>query len=128
MGSYLKLVEFPNYYKYYRKPISVLPWFKDYTERIKVDFERIPSGERALRFDAKVEATDGPVGHVDGFLTAPPNFKITRLILRVGHLWGTKQISIPISGIRFFTEKTVYLKLCKAEIDSLPEFISLSDK
>jgi hypothetical protein len=87
---------------------------------VPVKCERIPTGERAVRRGARVEATDGLVGHVHEFLMASINEPITHLVLRDRVLWSQKQVVVPVSGIDHLGEKTVYLKLDRHSVESLP--------
>jgi sporulation protein YlmC with PRC-barrel domain len=87
---------------------------------VPVEHERVPPGELAVRRGAQVEATDGHVGRVDEFLVDPGDEHITHLIMRKGHLWGQKDVSIPISTIKHIEEDTVYLTLSKNEVGALP--------
>jgi len=87
---------------------------------ITIENEHISTDELAIRRGANVEATDGPVGRVDEFLVNPINDTITHLVLREGHLWGQKNITIPLSEIDRIEENTVWLKLDKASIEALP--------
>jgi sporulation protein YlmC with PRC-barrel domain len=82
--------------------------------------EHIPVNELAIRRGASVEATDGRVGRVDEFLINPDKDLITHLMLREGHLWGQKDVTIPVNQIDHYLENTVYLKLDKHEIEALP--------
>jgi sporulation protein YlmC with PRC-barrel domain len=87
---------------------------------VPLEHERIPPDELAVRRSAKVEATDGHVGVVDEFLVDPANGHITHLVLQEGHLWGKKDVTIPVSQIDRTEEDMVYLKLDKDSIASLP--------
>ena len=80
----------------------------------------IPAGEEAVRRGAEVEATDGLVGHVDEFLVDPASERITHLVLRKGHLWGLRDVTIPASAIDRVVGDVVYLKLSKHEVGLLP--------
>ncbi len=73
---------------------------------VKVEVDTIPVGELAIRRGAGVEARDGYVGRVDEFLINPNNDGITHLVLREGHLWGQKDISIPVSQIDHYQDNT----------------------
>ena len=84
------------------------------------EHERIPTGEVVIRRGTHVKATDGDVGKVDEFLVDPENDVITHLILREGHLWGKKDVTIPVSEIDKIAEEAVYLKLDKKAIETLP--------
>ena len=90
---------------------------KNYTDIIH---EHIPPGELAVRRGAKIDATDGPVGKIDEFLIDPKDGNITHLILREGHLWGTKDVVVPITAIDNIKENCVQLKIDKAAIAELP--------
>jgi sporulation protein YlmC with PRC-barrel domain len=85
-----------------------------------VEHERVPPGELAVRRGTRVAATDGRVGRVDEFLVDPANEYITHLILREGHLWGQKDVTIPVSEIKRIEEDMVYLKLSKKQVGALP--------
>jgi hypothetical protein len=83
-------------------------------------YERISPGELAVRRGARVRATDGRVGRIDEFLVEPESGQITHLVLREGHLWGQKVITIPISEIDHIDEKVVYLKVDKKSVEEMP--------
>jgi sporulation protein YlmC with PRC-barrel domain len=87
---------------------------------IPLEHQNVPPGELAVRRGARVEARDGRVGRVDEFLVNPSNGHITHLVLREGHLWGQKDVAIPISDIDHIEESIVYLKLDKRGIANLP--------
>jgi hypothetical protein len=84
------------------------------------DHDHVPPGGLAIRRGTRVVATDGPVGRVDEFIVDPANGHITHLVLRQGHLWGQRTISIPVTEIEHMDEDEVTLKLAKSAIDSLP--------
>jgi hypothetical protein len=90
------------------------------TRYIPLEHEHIPPGELAVHRGAWVEATDGRVGQVDEFLVDPKNGHITHLVLREGHLWGRKDVVIPVSAIVRSEEDAVYLGLDKRSIEALP--------
>ena len=92
------------------------------TEYETVDKQQIPAGELAIRRGTQVEATDGRVGHVDEFVINPKTDHITHLVMREGHLWGKKDVIIPVSAISQSSEEVVLLKLDKHQIESLPIF------
>lgn len=100
----------------------VLNWPYSYTEveRLPVEHERIPVGEMAVHRGARVEATDGGAGHIDGFLVDETSEHITHLVLKEGHLWGQRDVTVPVSAIDRIEEDVVYLKLDKEGIGNLP--------
>jgi hypothetical protein len=94
------------------------------TMQVPVEKMQIPPGELAVRRGTRIEATDGYVGHVDEFVVNPDNGHITHLVMREGHLWGQKEVIIPVSAMGEHHEDTdtVFLKLEKNQVESLPTF------
>jgi sporulation protein YlmC with PRC-barrel domain len=101
-GPYLMPVELPD------------------TKWVTVKREAIPPGEIAVRQGAHVEATDGRIGQLDEFIVDPTNEHVTHLVMREGHLWGKKDVTIPVSEIEHLEEDTIYLKLNKHQVEALP--------
>lgn len=87
---------------------------------IPITHQRIPHGELAVHRGARVEATDGHVGRVDEFLVDPVDTHITHLMLREGHLWSQKDVTISVSQIDRIGEDAVHLKLDKHNVEALP--------
>jgi sporulation protein YlmC with PRC-barrel domain len=85
-----------------------------------VPVEQIPEGERAIHRGAFVEATDGGVGQVEEFLIDPGTGRITHLVLRKGHLWGKRDVTISLDQIDRVEDDVVYLKLSKDAVSELP--------
>jgi hypothetical protein len=101
-------------------PYMMWPYYASSAPYTTVEKEHIPADELAIRRGAGVEAVDGHVGRVDEFLINPSNDLISHLVLREGHLWGQKDVTIPMSQIDHFENNTVYLKLNKDEVEKLP--------
>jgi len=104
----------------YVGPFMWWPYAIPETEMVPVTHEHIPAGELAVHRGARVEANDGHAGRVDEFLINPTDEHITHLVLREGHLWGQKDVTVPISAIDHIEEDTVYLNLSKHSIEALP--------
>lgn len=85
-----------------------------------LNVEHISHDELAVHRGAHVEATDGHVGKVDEFVINPENDHITHLVLREGHLWGKKDVMIPITEIDRVETDRVYLKLDTKAVENLP--------
>lgn len=83
-------------------------------------YQRIPPGELAIRRGTRVRATDGGVGWVDEFVVDEETGYITHLTMREGHLWGQREVTIPISQIERIDQEAVYLNIDKKAIESLP--------
>jgi len=88
-------------------------------ELVPVEHERVPPGELAVRRGSHVRATDGDVGRVDEFLVDRGTEHITHLVLREGHLWGEKDVLIPVSDGEI-DEDRVNLTPSKEEVANLP--------
>jgi sporulation protein YlmC with PRC-barrel domain len=85
-----------------------------------VEHEAVPAGGMVVHKGAKVFATDGHVGRVDDFLVEKKTGRITHLILLEGHLWGKKDITVPVNRIDRYEEGDVYLNIDKTGVESLP--------
>ncbi len=103
---------------YYYMPFVTL----DKTIYVPEEDQQTPPGELAMHRGTRVEATDGYVGKVDEFVVNPENGYITHMVMREGHLWGKKEVAIPLSAMGEMREDTVFLKLDKAQIEALPTF------
>jgi sporulation protein YlmC with PRC-barrel domain len=99
---------------------TLAPYTYAEAEVLPVRQQAVPEGELAVQRGAQVEATDGHVGRVDEFLIDPASERITHLVLQEGHLWGKKDINIPVSEIDRIEENTVHLKIDKRAIEALP--------
>jgi sporulation protein YlmC with PRC-barrel domain len=82
--------------------------------------ELIPPGEAAIGRGTAVEASDGRVGRVDDVLVDPATGCVTHLVLREGHLWGRREVTIPVEAIAELGEAVVRLKLDKKAVGKLP--------
>jgi hypothetical protein len=108
-------------YEQYEATYLVWPYrVPDVTQTVAVRHKRVPHGELAVRRGARVRASDGRIGRVDEFLVDPEDGHITHLILREGHIWGQKDVTIPISQIERIEENKVHLKLNKRDVGKLP--------
>ena len=85
-----------------------------------VEEEHVPPGDLALHRGLKVEASDGHIGEIGEFLIDSKSGHVSHLVLQEGHLWGTSAITLPLSAIDHVEEDTVYLKLTKEAVESLP--------
>jgi len=84
-----------------------------------VVYGRVPKGEVEVRRSSSVLAADGNyVGNVDGFLVDDDH--ITHFVLERGHLWGRREVTVPIGAVAKFESDTVTLSLSKEEIGDLP--------
>ena len=92
------------------------------TVQVPVEHLQIPPGELAVRRGTRVEARDGYVGKVDEFVVDPQTGHISCLVMREGHLWGAKNVIIPLSAMEDSGDDTLFLNLNKHQVESLPTF------
>jgi sporulation protein YlmC with PRC-barrel domain len=102
-------------------PILMWPCVTPEEELLPIDEERVPPGELAVGRGARVhDIGGGYVGSVDEFLVNPADECITHLVVREGHPWNRKEITIPVSQVALVAEETVHLKLDLRQIAVLP--------
>jgi len=85
-----------------------------------VTHKHIPVHTRELRRGTPVEATNGHIGRIDELLIDPQNKHLTHIVMSKGHLWGEKDIVIPISAVKEIADDRITLNLSKEEIVALP--------
>jgi sporulation protein YlmC with PRC-barrel domain len=84
-----------------------------------VIFDRVPLGEVTVRRGEQVHADDGDIGFVQGLIIDPRDHHVTHVLLQEGHLWGRKEVAIPISAVAS-TSSGIRLKITKQEVQDLP--------
>jgi sporulation protein YlmC with PRC-barrel domain len=82
--------------------------------------DRVPAGEVEVRRGEHVHATDGDIGRVQGFVIDPNDHHVTHVLLQEGHLWGKKEVAIPIGAVKQVAADGVRLSLTKDEVRDLP--------
>ena len=92
----------------------------DYDPHVSMTYDRIPKGEVEIRRASEVSSSDGhSLGKVDGFLVGEDD-AITHFVLERGHLWGKREVTIPISAVGNVYTDAVSLTLTKDEVGDLP--------
>jgi hypothetical protein len=92
----------------------------DYDPHVSTTYDRVPKGEVEIRRASEVLSSDGDrLGHVDGFLVAGDD-QITHVVLERGHLWGRREVTIPISAVTRVETDSVTVRLTKDEVAALP--------
>jgi sporulation protein YlmC with PRC-barrel domain len=84
-----------------------------------VTYDRVPMGEIEIRRGEHVHATDGPIGQVQGLVIDPSDHHMTHVLLDEGHLWGKKQVAVPISAVKDVKDG-VRLNITKDQVRDLP--------
>ena len=86
-----------------------------------MNVEEIPQGEMALKPGMKVQTSDDhKIGKLDELVLDPQSGAITHLQMCEGHLWGKKDVAIPVADVDFADDKTVYLNIDKKAVAALP--------
>ena len=81
--------------------------------------DMLPPGEIGVRRGEAVHATDGEIGKVEGLVVDSAKGHVTHVLLQEGHLWGRKQVAIPIDAVEKIDEG-ITVNLSKHEIEALP--------
>jgi sporulation protein YlmC with PRC-barrel domain len=87
---------------------------------VTMSYDRVPKGEVEVRRASAVISADGhSVGEVDGFVVDADEH-ITHFVLERGHLWGRKEVTIPIGAVARVESDAVHVALSKDEVGALP--------
>jgi hypothetical protein len=81
--------------------------------------DAVPKGEMEVGHDEGVHALDGEVGRIRGFLLDPGTGQVTHVLLQEGHLWGRKEVAIPMSAVKGI-DYGVRLNITKQQVGDLP--------
>ena len=82
--------------------------------------DMLPKGEVGVRRGEAVHASDGEIGKVEGLVVDSASGHVTHVLLQEGHLWGRKQVAIPIGSVEKI-EQGITVKMTKQEIEHLPD-------
>ena len=86
---------------------------------IEVMYDRVPKGEVEIRRESAVVSADGlHLGHVDAFVS--DGARISEIVMRRGHLWGKRDVAIPIDAVARVENDAVTLSLTKDDVGRLP--------
>ena len=85
----------------------------------------VPLGETEVYHHQSVRAVDGEIGQVEGFMVNPADEKVTHILLEEGHLWGRKQVAIPVSAVASI-EDGIRLNITKRQVEDLPPLLGQS--
>jgi sporulation protein YlmC with PRC-barrel domain len=79
----------------------------------------VPAGETEVERHERVHAVDGEIGQVAGFVVNRDDHAITHVLLKEGHLWGRKEVAIPVSAIVSVADG-IQLNMTKKQVEDLP--------
>jgi len=81
----------------------------------------LPVGEVAVQRGEKVHASDGSIGEVEGLVIDRDTHHVSHVLLKVGHLFGRKQVAIPITAVTSVDDDGINVTMSKDEVGDLPE-------
>jgi sporulation protein YlmC with PRC-barrel domain len=86
-----------------------------------VVYDTIPLGEVEVRRGEHVHATDGAIGRVQGLVVDLKSRHVTHVLLQEGHLWGKKEVAIPIRAVASVDKDDgIHLSITKQQVQDLP--------
>ncbi len=86
---------------------------------LTVTYDTVPLDEVEVRRGEHVHATDGHIGRVQGLVIDPDSHHVTHVLLQEGHLWGRKEVAIPIGAVTG-VDDGIRLNLTKQHVQDLP--------
>jgi sporulation protein YlmC with PRC-barrel domain len=90
-----------------------------YDDHVTEIYDRVPKDRIEIRrASAVISSDDHGLGHVDGFVVDDEE-RITHLVLEHGHLWGKREVTIPIGAIDTIDNDQVNLSLTKDQVGEL---------
>ena len=104
---------------YYYAGVGVDPYPGELASQAAT-YDRVPKGKVEVRRASAVISADGhSLGEVDGFVVDADEH-ITHFVLERGHLWGRKEVTIPIGAVARVESDAVHVALSKDEVGALP--------
>ena len=82
--------------------------------------DALPTGEVAVQRGEQVHASDGRIGEVDGLVVDAGTHRVSHLLLKEGHLFGHKDVAIPMSAVESVGDDGVTLSITKHQVGDLP--------
>jgi sporulation protein YlmC with PRC-barrel domain len=87
---------------------------------VEMFYDRIPKGEVEISRASLVTSSDGhSLGRVEAFILDDED-NVTLFVLERGHLWGRRDVTIPISAVKEIETDQVTVGLTKHEVGELP--------
>jgi sporulation protein YlmC with PRC-barrel domain len=86
---------------------------------VTVTYDTVPLNKVEVRRGEYVHATDGHIGKVQGLVIDPNSQHVTHVLLQEGHLWGRKEVAIPIGAVTG-VDDGIRLNITKQQVQDLP--------
>jgi sporulation protein YlmC with PRC-barrel domain len=84
-----------------------------------VTSDNVPEGESEVVRHEHIHATDGEIGRLKGFAVDPDDHRVTHVLVRESHLWGRKEVAIPVSAVSSLDDG-IWLNVTKTQVEELP--------
>ena len=105
---------------YYAGGLDEDAYGAQFDSRAPIYYDRVPKGEVEVRRSSVVfSADDHLLGEVDGF-DVDAYQHITHFVHERGHLWGRREVTIPIGAVARVESDAVRVALSKDEVGALP--------
>ena len=114
----------PGYPGYDPEQVLIMPYYsigmaEAYCGPMTVTYDAVPLDEVEVRRGEHVHATDGHIGKVQGLVIDPDSHHVTHVLLQEGHLWGRKEVAIPIGAVTG-VDDGIRLNITKQQVQDLP--------
>jgi sporulation protein YlmC with PRC-barrel domain len=114
----------PEYPGYYPGQVLFMPYYGrgmgGASVPVAVTVDAVPLNEVEVRRGEHVHATDGPIGRVQGLVIDPGSHHVTHVLLQEGHVWGRKEVAIPIGAVTEVNDESIRLNITKQQVQDLP--------
>jgi hypothetical protein len=81
--------------------------------------DAVPEGESEAAHHERIHAVDGEIGQLKGFIVDSADHRVMHVLLREGHLWGRKEVAIPVSAVASLDDG-IWLNITKKQVEELP--------
>ena len=114
----------PGYPGYDPEQMLIMPYYnigmaEAYSGPMTVTYDAVPLDKVEVRRGEHVHATDGHIGKVQGLVIDPDSHHVTHVLLQEGHLWGRKEVAIPIGAVTG-VDDGIRLNITKQQVQDLP--------
>ena len=86
----------------------------------EVTVDSVPFGEVEVHRELTVCATDGEIGQVQGLVMERGGHRVTHVLLQEGHMWGRREVAIPIGAVTKIGTLLIHLSLTRRQVKDLP--------
>jgi hypothetical protein len=85
-----------------------------------VEEKNIGKDEIAIAAGMEIHATDGKIGKLDELIMDPKSEEVTHILMKEGHLWGKRDMVIPITAVKSAFSGVIILNIDKKGVEEVP--------